>query len=216
MKSIKKYYLNEKNRPNFYKLDLIEEEIYKLSDNINNYFNSSSIQSVIPNTPDESIQELMTEKINDLNNLYYEIYNLEEEKKTYKMDCEIVQLFITKKGLWYTLWIVKEEEKEYYCLWIAGNRYKLYNLIKDLSLTKQYLSQKFNDIITNFIDEFDLYLNNYVNYSRTLYDNLYKYTEEKIKNNTNIQSTLNEYGSIVNNILTKNTEKKNYGKKCFK
>ena len=124
------------------------------------------------------------------------------------MDCEIVQLCITKKGLWYTLWIIKEEEKEYYCLLIAGNGYKLYNLIKDLSLTKQYLSQKFNDIITNFIDEFDLYLNNYVNYSQTLYDNLCKYTEEKIKNNTNIQSTLNEYKSIINNILTKNTEKK--------
>ena len=84
MNSIKKYYLNEKNGHNFYKLDLIEEEIYKLSDNINNYFNSSSIQSVIPNTPDESIQKLITEKINDLNYKYSEIFNLAEEKKFIK------------------------------------------------------------------------------------------------------------------------------------
>ena len=62
-------------------------------------------------------------------------------------------------------------------------------------MTKKYLNQKLENLIDNYITEFDPYINNC--------------TEEKIHDNKNIEIILNDYQNIFN-VLINNTEEKFY------
>ena len=55
-----------------------------------------------------------------------------------------------------------------------------------------------------FINKFNIYLNNYISLEEFLYNDLYKYTEEKLINNKNIELIFNDYQAIYNNILINN------------
>ena len=212
LQSIKKYYLNEANNNNFYILDLIQEEISKLSKNINNYFNEMTLetdikQMILTITLNE-IPAFNKEKEKQLDNLYNKIYKLTEETKIYDKNCEIIQLEKKKKRLWYTFWSSYKIKYYYYCRVSVSSRNNIKKIVKNLSLTKDDLIPKFHKLINNYINKFDIYLNNYVNCTQTLYDNLYKYTEEKINNSRNIQVLLNEYQNIINHILINNNKEK--------
>ena len=209
IQSIKKYYFNETQRDVFYRLELINQEIDRLSSNINNYFNElkleSEIKTMILNIALNEISNLNTEKSKTLDNLYNTIYKKAEKSKVYKSNCEIVRLVIKKKRKFIRFW-KPYYVYEYSCKYKASKRNNKNKIIKDLSVTKEYLRKNFSDYIDNFINKFDVYLKNYVNCSQTLYDNLYSYSNGKTNNNSNIQIILNEYQKIINNTLINNTE----------
>ena len=207
--SIKEYYFKEVNKDNFYKLDLIKDEIHKLTGNIKNYFNEINLDTDIKKTILDitlnEITEYNKEKEKKLDNLYNAIYKSAQEEKIHDYNCEIVQLIITRKRRWYGK---KKTYYDYYCRVNAESRNNIKKITKDLSATKKYLSSRFNNLIIDFINKFDIYLNNYINYTQTLFDKLHSYTEGKIKNNGNIQLILNDYLNVFNNMLKNNTREK--------
>ena len=217
--SINKYYFNETKKLYFYKFDLIEQEIKRLINKIENYFNEitleKDIKPTILNISLYQIPELNKEKQKNLEDLYNNIYNLAQREKISNRNCEVIQLIITTKRYWKKLWLRKKTYYDYYCRFSANSRNNINKIVKDLSMTKEYLISKFNDLINNYINKFDIYLNNYINITQILYDNLYNFTEEKIKNNENIFSILDEYQKVFNNVLINNTKSKLIEKICF-
>ena len=214
LESINKYYFNETNKyeKNWYKLDLIKQEIKRLINNINNFFDENTlnldIKQTVLNISLNEIPELNKKKEKKLDDLYNKIYKLAQDEKINSQNCEVIQLKKKKKRLWYSLWIAYKIVHHYYCKVKVESRNNINKIVNDLSQTKKYLSQKINNLINNYINKFDVYLNNYIYYSQTLYDNLYNYTEKKIKNNENIQLLLDEYKIIFEDILANNTEEK--------
>ena len=211
LKSINKYNFNEKNSHNFYKLELIEEEIEKISKNINNYFNATTFENIEilnPSSQNE-IYDIINRKQNYLDELYYKIYDLAVDKKIIDYQCaEIIELDIETQPIWITLGILSIVKKTYICFEESKKRWNINKIVKDLSETKKYLSQRFNNLINNYINKIELYLNNFVYYSKNLYNNLNNYVEGKIINNINIKSTLTQYQDVINNILINYTEEK--------
>ena len=217
IESIKKYYFNEADNPNFYKLELVQEEIYKISNKINNFFHEFTfldITKMIANFS-EVIQTLNEKKLQRLDDLFDSTFRLAEETKNFSMNCDIIQLTIGKKRLWYTLFLAYEKIYKYSCKVNVKSRNNINKIVKNLSTTKGDLSAKFNILINNFINKFDVYLNSYINISQTLYNNLYQYTEEKINNNKNIELILNRYQNVLNNMLSNNTDEKILEKSFF-
>ena len=215
IKSINKYYFNEIKRDTFYKLDLIEQEIYRISDNINNYFNEmkldSDIKTMILNIALKDIPEFNDVNMKKLDDLYDTIYKKAQKEKIHSSSCDVIKLRIKKKRKWY--WPFKVRIYYYYdCYKKAKSKKNIDKIIKDLSVTKKYLDEKFNDFITNYIKKFDTYLNNTILHSHNLYYNLYTYTQKKINNDENIKIILNEYKNIFNNIVVNNIGEKIYEK----
>ena len=212
LKTINKYYFNETNRYNFYKLELIQNEINELTKNINNYFNEitldTDINQFILNISLKEIPTLNKEREKKLDDLYNKTYNLTEDVRLYQASCEVIQLIKRKKRKWYTLFITYKIKYYFYCIKTAKTKNNINKIIKDLSITKNYLNQKFNNLVDSYINKFDIYLNNLINISQTLYDNLLNYTEEKIENNEKIILTLNNYQEKFNNTLINNSEEK--------
>ena len=211
IKSINKYFFNETQRDTFYKLDLIDQEIDRLSNNINNYFNEMKLQrdinTMITSIALNEIPALNKEKDKKMDDLYNAIYKKAEKEKTHNSNCDVIKLRIKKKRKWY--WPFKYKlYYYYYCHQRASNQKNINKIISNLKVTKDYLNKKFSDFINNFINKFDVHLNYYINYSQNLYDNLYKYTNRTIHNNSNIQIILDNYQNIFNNILNNSTEEK--------
>ena len=99
--SINKYYFHENNGENFKKLELIQNEILSISKYIENYFNEitleSSIKMTILNISLNEIQVFNKEKEKIFDELYNSIYGQAQQEKINNMDCDIIQLIITKK-----------------------------------------------------------------------------------------------------------------------
>ena len=223
LKTISKFYLNEKNNSNFYKLELIEEEIMKLSNNINNYFNNTSIaniQQMMSSLKSELISSI-SEKNISLQKLYSETYNIAEREKIYDKNCEVIQFKIHVNpvylagGLIGAIIFIADAKSEYVCYAESKYRNNIYKRFIGLTETKEYLNQEVNQLINNYVNKFDSYLKNYVYYSKNLYNYLNTYTDEKINNNKNIQSIFNKYKNVINNILNDNTPEKILEKNTF-
>ena len=128
LKSINKYNFNEKNSHNFFKLELIQEEIDKISKNINNYFNASTfanIEILNPSSQNE-IYDFINTKQNYLDELYYKIYDLAVDKKI--IDCrweEIIELDIETEPIWITLGILSIVKKTYICFEESKKRWNI-------------------------------------------------------------------------------------------
>ena len=69
-------------------------------------------------------------------------------------------------------------------------------VLENLDKTDIYLLNETDKIVNNFINKFDVYLSNYVEYCQKLYFNLYQFVETKI-NNSRINSLLNKYQNTI-------------------
>ena len=214
IKTINKHYFNEINNENFLKLELLEEEIYKISNNINDMFNSQIfakeefiIQKVIDDKF-ETMSTLITDKQTEFINKFKDILGLSDDKTLYDNGCEIVKVVRIEDRKWWSLWLYYEVFYEYYCDLISYKRYNTYSIVKEFPVPKKFLDEKFDKLMKNYINEFDKYLNNIIQYSKNLYSNLYYYMEEKINNNNNLNMILNDYKNIFNNIIKNNTKEK--------
>jgi len=76
------------------------------------------------------------------------------------------------------------------------------NEINDnLDSTKEYVFNYRKQIYNNFTNKFRNHLDNFVEISQKLYNNLYIYIEKKINDNGNINILLNKYNNIIYDLI---------------
>ena len=192
--SVNKYYFNhEYYKKLFYFNEQVNNEILKIIDNINNYYNEINIDGDI--------------KLKALN-LSQEILKPYHEKQIENLD-KFYNLLYSRT----TDYHVKNDEKDFvYSYWrllLKGwkNRY-LYTphhnninlVLKDLKKTDIYLLNETNIIFINFISKFDKYLNKYTSYCQNLYSSLYQYAQNKI-NDASEKTLITDYFDIFNKII---------------
>ena len=81
-------------------------------------------------------------------------------------------------------------------------------ILTDLSKTKAYLDDRITLFINDYLNKFNIYLNNHIYYSQKLYNYLHNFYEEKIFNNNNIKIILNDYQSAFNKLIENYSNKK--------
>ena len=191
--SVDVYYFNQEYyNKTFYFHEQMNNEILKLIDNINNYYNELKLDG------DLKIKAL---------NIAQEILKPYHEKKIKKLDKYYDRLYDRT-----TNYHIKEDEKDFvYSYWrffkgwknnyIYTKHHKNINkVLKDLKKTDKYLSKEINIIYNKFISKFDKYLNNYISYCQNLYTHLYKYVENKIKNSST-KSSIDKYFDIFSKLI---------------
>ena len=72
---------------------------------------------------------------------------------------------------------------------------------KDLWKIKSNISSQLNTLINNYIKVFEPYLNEYVNYSQTLYTNIYNYYQAQINNNQNVKNIMDKYNQVFDDMM---------------
>ena len=199
--SINSYYFNnELYKNHFYLIEKINEEIYKIIDNINNYYNEMiliDIQIKAANLSLEILKPYNQAKEKGLNTLYNTASGT--CRHTMGRSCDV--LHITRRKISTRFRHIKTPIN-------CPHRDNINKVLRNLSKTNLYLNENSKIIIQNFINKFDKYLNNYVFYTQTLYNNLHIYYENKINNHENIQAILNEYNSIIYELLDNNSNSK--------
>jgi len=192
--SIKKYYFNnELYKNNFYFIEQINNEIYKIISNIYNYFNDIIINEINVKSSNLALEILKPYNEQKEKNLEKK-YNQAVDSTRGIYDCGDDFIYITKRKA-RNFWRKKKHRRN------TKHKNNINKIIKDLTQTNIYLSDSANKLTNNFINKFDNYLNNYITLTQTLYSNLYSYYEEKINNHDNIKNILNYYQKILNETI---------------
>ena len=174
----------------------INEEILKIIDIINDYYNEINLDGKIKvnaiNIAQKILEPYHKKKIKDLDNYYKKLYsrttNYHVKDHSKDFAYSYFRLF---KGWKNTYLSVK-------------HRNNINLVLKDLKKTDKYLSKKINVIYKNFRNKFEKYLNNYSTLAQNLYLNLYNYVENKISNSI-IIPLLNDYNSNFNLIISEDS-----------
>ena len=201
IKSINEYYFNTGLYiNNFYYIKQCSDEIYKISDNINNYFNSLNLDARIKLNALELSANTLVEYNNNLTDIFSNIYTdvMSRGKGSPRSRNEDFE--------WWN-WIFPFfgwKKKRRYCDHV-GNINLVINNLADVD---NYFLKNTNLMVEKFKNKFKDYLLNYVNYSKSLYDSLYDYTENKINNNSNINSFIIIYSTIMNDTIENNSNYK--------
>ena len=192
--SVNKYYFNhEYYNKIFYFNEQANNEILKIIDNINNYYNELNIDGDIKlkalNLSQEILKPYHEKLIKDFDNFYNRLYARTTDYHV-KND---------EKDFVYSYW--RYLLKGWKNIYIYTPHHENINLVlKDLNRTDEYLLQETNIIFTNFISKFDKYLNNYTAYCQNLYSLLNQYVENKLKNNPE-KDLLTKYYDIFNKMI---------------
>ena len=192
--SINVYYFNhEYYNKTFYFNEQSNNEILKIIDNINNFYNELNIDANIKikavNLAQEILQPYHNKKIKELDKFYDRLYDRTTD------------------------WHIKSDEKDFcYSYWrylFFGwkNKYlytkhhnNINKVLKDLKITDEYLLNETNIIFRNFTTKIDKYLNRYVKYCQNLYSHLKHYVENKI-NNSSTKNLMENYFNVYNNMV---------------
>ena len=188
--SIKKYYFDiDLYKSEFYFHEQSDNEILKIIDNINNYYNEMNLDGDIKLKAFSLSQEILApyhkKKTKEIEKYYDYLYS--RTTNYHVKDC--------KKDFVYSYWrkLLKGWKNKY--LYVP-HKDNIKLVLKNLQKTDKYLLNETNKIINNFISKFDIYLSNYVVFCQNLYFNLYQYVEIKFKN-SRINSLLNEYQNTI-------------------
>ena len=197
IKSINEYYFNtDLYNNNFYYIKQCSDEIYKISDNINNYFNSLNLDARIKLNALELSANTLVEYNNNLTDIFTNIYSDVMSRGTGSPRSR------NEDFEWWN-WIYPFfgwKRRRTYCTHV-GNINLVINNLTDID---NYFLKNTNLMIEKFKNKFKDYLLNFVKYSKNIYDSLYDYTEKKINNNSDI----NDYIIIYNNIMNDTIENK--------
>ena len=193
--SVNYYYFNhEYYNKTFYFNEQANNEILRIIDNINNYFNEINLNSGIKikavNLTQAILKPYHNQKIKQLD-LYYDfLYAITTD---YSMKS-------SEKDFVYSYW--RYLLKGWKNVYLYTKHYKNINLVlKDLKKTDKYLSKETKNIYNKFISKFDKYLNNYISYCQNLFTHLYNFVENKI-NNSSIKTLIQNYYDIYTRIIT--------------
>ena len=214
LKSIKKYNFNDviiKN--NFYLLEKIYEEIYDLANNLNNFFNENNFALKIKlyaiNIGTEVIKVHDEEKEKILRNLYNNI-NKRVNNRAYGTSSDLAHIYYVKKR---KRWWKKKRWVQEIDTFNCGSRNNINKINKDLAKIKISISNQINQLINDYINGFNPYLSEYINYSQNLYTSINNYYQKEINNNQNVNNIMNKYNQAfedmlnnINNNIIKNGE----------
>lgn len=195
LSKIEKFNLNNSIYYDF--IDLFNEEINSIKDNIKDYFNEEIFDKEllidINNYTNEKAINLNDEKSKKYNDLYNKIMDLNDYPKAEDADC-------------YHMWIVKIGFiRAHRTMTSSSNHYQeMKNTIKNLDIVDDFLENKRILFIQNFTNKFDEYLNNYINITKKLYEDLNIYINDILNNNTILLKLIKEYTMIINNDINKN------------
>ena len=194
--SLNKYYFDsELYKDNFYYIEQVNKEIYKLSNNINNFYNKLKLESEIKIKAIKLINTL-NDYYNDLLNQFYSLYsNMLSRAKGIKSRNEDFEY-------WNWRWPIFGWKKKRWC---SDYRNNINNVKTNLNDTDKYLEKKTNEIINNFENKFSNYLSNYICINQNLFDSLYSYIHQKINNNDNIIKFSSKFENIINEMKSKYT-----------
>ena len=187
---------------NFYFLKLIQNEILKIIEVINNYFSEEIFEgkiyiyifdTIINNliSFDENLAKELEEKFNDLSDRSNKIEN-------------------TDKDFCYAKWKWFKWRKT--CLY-SEHTNNIDKVTKDLGIIKVLIKQRKTIILGDFEQNFNVYLNLIIDDSNNLYSNLNLYFNKKINNNNdNINKFLEEYQNILYDMSENYSNKKLFDK----
>ena len=197
LNSIDEYYFNDEiYKKKFFYIEQINEEILKISNNINNYYNNIKLNTELKvnaiTLSQEKLYDYNEEIIDKFTDLYTDIKSRGAgAPRNIDPDFEY----------WTWKYLLGGWRKKYVYCNHYQNINKVINNLKDID---EYLSQNSDIIINNFIRKFDKYLSNYVTKSKYLYKNLYEYVEDKKNNNDNIDKIFVKYEELIKDIKLKN------------
>ena len=188
---INKYYFDsEQYSNNFYFISQIINEILRLIDNINKYYKDTTFDGKIKmhiisiiNTKLLDYESKLRESFDSyLNSLIDRSESINEKDEDF---CWIKRRFIFFK--------------KPHCYY-AEHRNNLDLLVNNLISTEKYIKDYKNKIFEKFTNKFGKYLDNIINISNSLYNDLYSFTEGKINNNENLEVLMREYKNIFYNM----------------
>jgi len=176
--SINAYYFHDDlYKENFYLNNQVNNEILKLIEYYDNYFDELFFGNIIAKAT-ELVDEILfpygEKRLNEFNNYYDQI------------------LGRTSKGNYEK----HNNDYDFYCYWGVGffvYEYKdsatenIHYLINDLSITEKYLKNNCQTILSNITNKYQYYINDYISRNNILYSNLYIYVENKIKTTGQIE-----------------------------
>ena len=197
--SVNKFYFNHEYYTKiFYFNEQANNEILKIIDNINNYYNELTIDGDIKlkalNLSQEILKPYHTKLINDLDKYYNKLYG----RTTH------YHVKDKKKDFAYSYWRSLKGWKNIY---LYTKHYKNINkVLTDLKKTDEYLLKETNIIFNNFISKFDNYLNNYTSICQNLYSSLNQYIENKLNNNPE-KMLIENYNDIFNEMILNDSNK---------
>ena len=186
------YFNQEYYNKTFYFQEQINNEILKLIDNINNYYNELKLDGDIKikalNLAQETLKPYHEKNIKSLDQYYNYLYG---RTTNYHIKGD-------HRDFVYSWWrIIKGWKNRYIYIQHHDNIDKV---LTDLSKTDEYLSTEINTIYNNFISQFDKYLDDYISYCQNLYTHLFQYVENKININSTT-SLVDKYFDIFTKLI---------------
>jgi len=195
---IKKYYFDSKQYSNnFYFITQVLSEILRQIDNIDQFYNDEIFNGKVKIYITNLVQNILVD------------YNIKLQES----------FFTSFQSLSDRIDTIKDNDKDF--CWIK-RRFIFFHkshcyftehtnnvnlLVNNLISTEIYIKDYKNKIFNEFANKFGKYLDNIISISSNLYNNLYLFTEEKIKNNENIEVVISEYHNIFNNMMNININK---------
>jgi len=195
---INKYYFeSEQYSNNFHFISQVLNEILRQIDNINKYYNDETFDGKLKFLIITLIQNILIDydaKLQEsFDTSFQSLIDRTDSIKDKDFDfCKIKRRFIFFK-----------KTRCYY----TEHTNNLNLLVNNLIHTEIYIKDYKNKIFAQFTNKFEKYLDNIINISNRLYNNLYMFTEEKIKNNKNLEIIISDYHNIVYNMINVNSNK---------
>ena len=182
------YFNNSIYKDVFYFNEQINNEIEILIKNLEKYFDDEYFDIQIANY----IYKFTSESLAGIDKkLYNQFHDLKKKCEKYT-DC------VRKKTWGDYAWNNKKiSHKWRYRFAAYKNNYK--SIDKSLNCVQNYVDKGTIQIINEFTKSFSPFLDNYIIEIQNLFDNLYNYTETKLKTNDDLNILLNQYLEILNN-----------------
>ena len=201
LSNITEFYLgNDIYKKNFDFISRINNELFIISDRINQFFSEERFQYLRAEFFSYSLSELRG---------YNEIYNETFVNKFEYIRAHTDGIYDTPADYryWYKTWYGHVKNRPN-CAIPLTNNIDYVNI--NISHTIEYINNITDIIIDNFNSRIDEYLSEYIRCIQNLYDDLFYYIDEKINNNNNIQELFNKYEEIFIKILIFNSNNNIY------
>ena len=213
LKKLNKYNFNDEiKKKNFYFIEQLYNEMNNIIQNINEYFNEEKynilVKVYILNISTEIIKTYDDKKAKQMQN-YYDNLSNKVSGKVYSSDSDVVRLVTKSKRKWYGKKKTWVEVEKYYC---KNYRNNIQKVTKDISMINNTMVEKIDNLINIYIQKFDIYLQNYIKLSQSLYTYIYIYYENNIKDHQNIKSGLNKCMNLLDDILINDLNEKLFSK----
>ena len=195
---INKYYFESEQYSNkFHFISQILSEILRQIDNINKYYNDETFNGKVKLHITTLIQNILIDYDAKLQDSFYTSFQSLMGRSGSIKDKDDDFCWIKRRFIFF---------KKTHCYYTEHTNY-LNLLVNNLIQTEIYIKDYKKKIFSQFTNKLEEYLDNIINISNRLYNNLYSFTEEKIKNNKNLEVIISDYHNIIYNMINNNSNK---------